>query len=420
MPRITALEDLEFGAFMRPGDRLAWGQISGEPRALVAALGDQCPHLGGIGAFAGMSLGETLPPESAEFIDFKVLGGAATNHRLAAPGALQVIPCRLADVPDLIASGMIGVDVALIQVAPERDGVFNLGISADYMGAAIEAARVVVAEVNPLLPRTRGDTDVPAGAIDIAVPVPSPLPVPPARPPGDVARAVAGHVAALVPDGATIQIGIGGIPDAVLAGLAAKRNLGIHSGLITDGVLDLIEAGAVTNAKKEIDTGLGVTAVIYGAERLYRWAGANERLAVRSVRHTHAEGVMANFRRFVAINSAIEVDLTGQVNAETIGGRHVGQIGGQIDFVRAGALAPEGHSVIALSSTGAKGTVSRIVAKLADGVVTTARGDMDKAVTEYGVAELRGRSLGERARALIAIAHPDFRDALTRAAEHLV
>lgn len=420
MPRITALEELDFRDFVRPGDRLAWGQISGEPRALVAALGDQCGQLGGIGAFAGMALAETLPPESAEFIDFQVLGGAATNHRLAAPGALEVIPCRLSDVPELIASGTIRVDVALIQVTPEQDGAFNLGNSADYMGAAIEAARVVVAEVNPRLPRTRGDTAVRAEAVDIAVPVSSALPAPPARPPGDVERAVAGHVARLVPDGATLQVGIGGIPDAVLAGLAGKRDLGIHSGLITDGVLDLIEAGAVTNAKKEIDTGLTVTAVIYGGERLYRWAGDNEKLAVRSVRHTHAEGVMANFRRFVAINSAIEIDLTGQVNAETIGGRHVGQIGGQIDFVRAGALAPEGHSVIALPSTGAKGTVSRIVGKIADGVVTTARGDMDLVVTEYGVAELRGRSLHERARALIAIAHPDFRDDLTRAAERLV
>ncbi len=420
MPREVALEDLDLSALIRPGEVVAWGQISGEPRTLVEALAAQAPELGGIGALIGMSPDQTLAPESADFISVRALGGGATNHRLAAPGRLEVVPLRLSDLPHLIAAGVVRIDVALVQVARDDGGDFNLGASADYMGEAVAAARLVIAEANQRMPRTFGDTRVAAAAVDLVVPTSRPLLSTPARSPGAVERAIAGHVARLIPDRAVIQTGIGSVPDAVLEGLAAKKDLGVHSGLIGDGILHLIEAGAVTNASKEIDPGVTVTAVLYGTERLYRWADRNPALAVRSMRHTHAQTVMEHFRRFVSINSALEVDLTGQVNAETVGGRHIGQIGGQIDFVRAGVRAPEGRSIIALPSTARGGKLSRIVPKLGDGVVTTARAEVDTIVTEHGIAELQGRSLSERAQALTAIAHPEFRADLERAAERLV
>jgi len=419
MPRTVALDDLEFGTLIRPGEVVAWGQISGEPRGLVEALAAQAPGLGGVAALVGLSLTESLTPESAEAIAVRALGGGATNHRLAAPGRLEVVPLRLSDLPHLIASGALRIDVALVQVAP--DGAdFNLGVSADYMGEALAAARLVIAEANSRMPRTFGDTRVGSEAVDLVVPTSRPVIARRPAAPGAVERAIAGHVARLVPDRAVIQTGIGAIPEAVLGGLARKKDLGVHSGLIGDGVLELIEAGVVTNARKEVDPGLTVSAVLYGSERLYRWADRNSGLAVRSLCYTHAQEVMRHFRRFVSINTALEVDLTGQVNSETVDGRHVGQIGGQIDFVRAGVRAPEGRSIIALPATARGGTLSRIVARLADGVVTTARSEVDTVVTEHGIAELQGRSLSERARALTAIAAPEFCAELERAAERLV
>ncbi len=420
MPTTIRAENLDFAEIIRPGDAIAWGQISGEPLLLTEALGAQCSRLGGVRAFAGMTLSENIPPECAGAIDFTVLGGAVTNRRLADAGRLNVLPCHLSEVPGFIASGAIEVDVALIQLtADDGSGHFNLGISADYMGDAIDAARVVVAEANVHLPWTEGDTIVAADKVDYVVPSDRPLLEAPARPPGQVERAIAENVARLVPDRATIQIGIGAIPDAVLEGLANKKGLGIHSGLVTDRALDLIEAGVVTNAHKEIDPGVTVTALLYGTGRLYRHANRNPAIHVRSVRYTHAQDVLARLGRFVAINAAIAVDLTGQVNAETVAGRHVGQIGGQVDFVRAGNRSAEGRAIIALRSTARDGKVSCITGRLQDAVATTARADVDVVVTEYGIAELRGRGLRERAKALLAVAHPDFRRELAEAAERL-
>ena len=219
-------------------------------------------------------------------------------------------------------------------------------------------------------------------------------------------------MAAIVPDGATIQIGIGGTPDAVLARLRDRRDLGIHSGLLSDAVVELIEAGAVTNARKEHDRGVTVTGSLLGTARLYAWADGNPSLALRSLDHTHDPTVLAGLRSLHAINSAIEVDLTGQVNAEVVGGRYVGAVGGQGAFARAGSMAPAGRSIIALPATAAGGTVSRIVPRLAAATVTTPRADADLVVTEHGVADLRGATLGERRERLLAIAAPHLRDGL--------
>jgi acetyl-CoA hydrolase len=242
----------------------------------------------------------------------------------------------------------------------------------------------------------------------------------PARDIGPVERAIAEHVARLVPDGATIELGIGLIPEAVTAALGGKRGLGVHSGAVGDGIAALMQAGIIDNRHKEIDAGVTVATMLMGTRRLYDYADRNDSIAIRSLRHTHDAVVLGNFRRFVAINSALEVDLTGQVNAETAQGRNIGLTGGQMDFVRAANRAPKGRSIIALPSTSRDRRYSRIVAHLADGVVTTPRADADCIVTEHGIAELRGRTLAERARAMIAIADPEFRSELQHASERLL
>jgi acyl-CoA hydrolase len=242
----------------------------------------------------------------------------------------------------------------------------------------------------------------------------------PARASGPIDRAISKHIARLIPDRATIELGLGAIPVAVTRALGAKQGLGVHSGAIGDGIADLMEAGIVDNRHKEIDPGVTVATMLMGTKRLYRFAHRNPSIHIRATSYTHDALVLGNFRRFVAINGALEVDLTGQVNAETAQGRHIGLVGGQMDFVRAANRAAEGQSIIALQSTNRDRTLSRIVAKLADGVVTTPRAEADLVVTEHGIAELRGRTLAERARALIAIADPAFRPELQRASERLL
>ena len=420
MPKTIAPDDLDLSAHIRPGDAVIWGQLTAEPFTLTEAIDAQCAGLGGIRAFVGMSTRKILTPESAGHIDFTFSGGAATNHRFARDGALNTLPVHLSRVPRHIETGDIPCDVALIQAAPDDgSGTLNLALSADYMGAAVDKARTVIAEVNARLPRTHGDTAIPLDRIDVVVPTDRAPAI--FEPPviGQAERAIGKHVARLVPDRATIQMGIGAIPDAALEALAGKRHLGVHTGLLTEKVVDLIEAGALTNRYKEIDEGVCVAAILYGTERLYRWADDNEKLALRSAASTNSVATLANFGRLIAINSAVEVDLTGQINGEVAGGRPVGQVGGQVDYGRAALLSPGGRGIIALRSTARQGSVSSIVPSLSAGIVTTARTDADTIVTEYGIAELAGVPVATRARRLVAIAHPDFRGALAEAAERV-
>jgi len=420
MPRIIAPGDLDLSAYIRPGDAVIWGQLTAEPFTLTEAVNAQCSELGGIKAFVGMSVRESLDPECAEHIEFTFSGGAVTNHRFARKSALNTLPVHLSRVPGHIEAGDIPCDVALIQAAPDEGiGTLNLALSADYMGAAVAKARTVIAEVNVRLPHTRGNTGIPLDRIDAIVPTDRPPATIEPPPIGDAERTIGDHIARLVPDRATIQMGIGAIPDAALEALVRKRDLGVHTGLLTEKVVDLIEAGALTNRCKEIDEGICVAAILYGTERLYRWAHQNDKLAMRSADSTGGAATLANFNRFVAINSAVEVDLTGQINGEVAASRPVGQVGGQVDYGRGALLSPGGRGIIALRSTARKGTVSTIVPSLSAGVVTTARTDADTIVTEYGIAELAGVPVATRARRLVAIAHPDFRDALTEAAERV-
>jgi acetyl-CoA hydrolase len=414
------MTEIKIADLLRPSDLVIWGQGTAEPRTLTRALVDQRADVGGVSVVLGVHYSDTFKAEHADHINFKGFGGYGTNAALSKAGVLDVIPSHISRVPSMIRSGALPVDVVFVQVSPpDADGRHRLGLAADYLQAAIERARVVVAEVNPGVPRSEGETLLDPEQITFAVEAAEPPLELPRSAPADTERTIAEHVAERVPDEAVLQFGIGTIPDAVCVALAGKRDLGIHSGLISDGVLDLIEAGAVTNRKKELDQGVSIGGVIFGTRCLYEFTDLNPAIQLRSVEYTHAPSVIARFDAFVSIQTAVEVDLTGQINAETLGGAHIGAVGGANDFVRAAAASPHGHSITALRSTTTSGKISRIVPKLQDSVVTTTRSDVDLVATEFGVAELHGRTLRERANNMIAIAHPDFRAALTEAAERL-
>lgn len=417
---IDSSAECDLPALLPAGSRILLGHSGAEPTGLLKLLDGQASRLAIDSAFVGLSLTNTLSGSSAQHLRLRALGGAGTNRRFARMGVLEILPCHYSRVPELIASGKIGVDVALLQVSPEANGFYNLGIVADYLATAASVAPRILAEVNEQMPRTFGDTEIPAERVQVALRTSRPLIEQPPALLTEIDRAIGTNVARLVPDGATLQIGLGSIPDAALASLSGKRHLGIHSGVIGDGVVALTEAGVVTGRRKERDEGLVVTGSLLGTRRLYGWADMNPSLRLRSSTYTHGSDVLASFERLITINSAIEVDLTGQMNAEVAGGEHIGVLGGHTDFVRAGARSPRGRSIVALPATALGGKASRIVAQLSRGVVSTSRGEADTIITEYGIAELKGRTLRERARALIAIAHPDFRSDLEKAAESLV
>lgn len=406
---------IDLTAHIRPGDTVLIGQGTAEPRALVEALVEQRHRLGGVTLFVGASFTGTIRPEHGDAFRFIGLGGVGETTALTRAGVLDVLPVHLGTMVQLIRERRIPVNVVLAQLSPpDAAGRHSLGLVADYLQAAISVARTTLAEVNPHVPFTDGDTIVDASQLAAVVHDDRPLLNVARRRPSGTDDRIAGHVADLIPDGATLQVGVGATPDAVLARLVDRVDLGIHTGLMTEALLDLINAGAVTNERKEIDRGLTVTGALFGTERLYAWADRNPTLRMRSVSHTHDASVLAAFQTFFAINSAIEVDLTGQINAETMAGQHVALVGGQGSYTRAGLTARNGRSIIALPSTARGGTVSRIVARLGDGVVSTSRADADVFVTEHGIADLRGVSVSDRMSRMIAIADPAHREELRR------
>jgi acyl-CoA hydrolase len=413
-------EALDFAALIRLGETVGWAEATAEPVILTRLLDAQATRCAPFRVFFPLSFSTGFSAEHPN-VTVTALGGAGAGRHHFAKGADNVIPANISNIPSLIAAGRLAIDVVLLQVCgPDEAGLYNAGLGIEHLRAARERARLVIAQVNPELPWTHGDTAVEPSAIDLLVPAAArPLELT-ARPAGPIEHAIAEHVARMIPDRATIELGLGAIPEAVTRALGKKRGLGVHSGAVGDGIADLMEAGVVDNRHKEIDTGLTVATMLMGSSRIYRFAHRNPALQVRATTYTHDASVLGNFRRFVAINGALEVDLTGQVNAETAGGLHIGLVGGQMDFVRAANRAPEGRSIIALQSTSRDRSRSRIVARLADGVVTTPRAEADAVVTEHGIAELRGRTLAERVRALIAIADPAFRAELEQANDRLI
>ncbi|WP_280266953.1 acetyl-CoA hydrolase/transferase family protein [Nocardia wallacei] len=415
MTAILDAADLDLREILRPGDRIVVGQACGEPTTLIESLIAQGAGIGGLSVFVATSFSGLFTPAATDAFALSSMGAIGALRAVAAEHRLAIVPCHVSRVGPLIEAGIIGCDVAFVQVSPaDEHGEHSFGLIGDHVRAAVTAARVVVAEVNDQVPRTCGER-LSASEIDYAVTVSRPpVQVLPARV-GPADAAVAEHAAAYIGDGAVLQTGIGAVPDAILRLLCDRTDLGVHSGMIGDGLVDLVEAGVVTNARKEIDRGVSVTGALIGTERLYRFADRNPSIRLCATGYTHDAGVLARLERLVTVNSAVEVDLTGQVNAEQSGAAYLGGTGGQVDFVRAGMRSPGGHAIIALPATAKRGTVSRITATLG-GPVTTARSDVDVIVTEFGAAELAGRTLPERARRLIAVAHPDFREELERAA----
>jgi GNAT superfamily N-acetyltransferase len=313
----------------------------------------------------------------------------------------------------------VRIDAALIQVSPpDEQGFVSLGVSVDIVRAATDAADVIIAEVNPRMPRTHGDSFLHVDHITCLVPVDYELPERIAEPLDEVDRAIGRHVATLVPDGATLQTGIGRIPDAVLSALTGRKDLGVHTEMISDGVMRLVKDGVITGRKKSLLPGKVVTSFIMGSRALYAWAHDNPILEMRPSDFTNDPLTISQNERMIAINSALAVDLTGQVAADTLMGRFFSGIGGQVDFIRGAARSTLGKPIIALRSTAKDGSLSRIVPALEEGAgVVTSRGDVHYVVTEYGVADLWGKNIRQRALSLIEIAHPDHRSSLLAAAK---
>ena len=409
----ASVDELDLSAWIRPGDLITWGQACAEPVTLTEALAGQRKLLGGVRCFTGISSSPAVRPEHTDYLAFISYSAAGANRQLRQAGALEILPAHYSDLPAILRDGPMKADVLLLSLPPAAaDGTFGLGLSADFTATVIDSARVVIAEVNDQVPDVRSQSRLRREDLDVIVHVSRQVPEYPQPPPGETDAAIAGHIAGLIPDGATIQLGIGAMPSAVARRLHGHRDLGVHSGMITDAVAELIEAGVITGARKTVDQGLVVTGMLMGTRKLIDRAAADRRVQLRDTRYTHDPAVLAAQYRLVAINSATEVDLTGQVNSETAAGRYVGAVGGSTDFLRGAARSPEGVPVIALPSTA--GAASRIVARLS-GPATQARADAGVIVTEYGIADLRGLTLAQRAERMLAIAHPGHRASLETA-----
>lgn len=400
---------------VKSGDRVVTGHACGEPSALVEALVTRAPELSAVEIVHMVAMGPAKyaqPGMEASFRHNALFVGASTRKAVEEKRA-DYTPCFFSEIPRLFREKLLPVDVALIQITPpDEEGFCSYGLSADYTVAAAECATTVVAQINAKLPRT-GGAKIHLDAVRFLVEKEEPLLE--LKPPviGAVEKQIGENVASLIDDGSTLQLGIGAIPDAVLLFLTGKKDIGIHSEMFSDGVVVLAEAGVITNKKKTINPGKFMAAFLMGTRKLYDFIDGNPEVELQPVDYINDPCVIGQHDNMVSINSALQVDLMGQVNAEMIGSRQFSGIGGQVDFVRGVSRAKNGKSIIALPSTASGGKVSRIACELDRGAaVSTSRNDVHYIVTEYGIANLRGKSLRERTLALIGIAHPDFRETL--------
>ena len=407
---------------LRPGRRILIGSGAAEPVALVEAMVTHGTHLADNEVVHLLTLGPApyVRPELQHRFRHTAFFIGPNVREAIHDGRADFMPVFLSEIPQLIRSRRVRVDAALIQVSePDANGYVSLGVSVDIVRAAVEAADLILAEVNPNMPRTLGDSFLRVDRIDALVPVQSELLERVPEPLDEVATEIGRHVASLVPDGATLQVGIGKIPDSVLVALADRHDLGVHSEMISDGVMALAEAGVITGRKKQLLPGKIVTSFVMGSRRLYEWVHEHPAIEMRASDFTNDPQTVSRNDSMIAINSALSVDLTGQVASDTLLGRLFSGIGGQVDFIRGAARSRGGKAIIALRSTAKDHAVSRIHPVLEQGsAVVTSRGDVHYVVTEYGVADLWGRNIRERATALISIAHPDHRAELLAAGKN--
>jgi len=405
---------------IRPGQRVFVGTGCGEPLELVHSLAQRATELPDTEIVHLLTFGEApyAHRELTQYFRVNSFFIAENVRDIIQEGFGDYTPIHLSDIPHLFDSGQLPLDVALIQITPpDEDGLCSLGVSVDIVKKAAENASLVIAQVNVNMPRTLGNCLIHAYDVDILVPADAPILE--IKPPEvtEITRQIAENIAALIDDGSTIEVGIGRIPQALLGFLKDKKDLGLHTEMITDGVIDLIECGAITGARKTLDRGKVVASFCLGTKRLYDYVDNNPVFSFQPTEYVNNPSVITQQNKMVAINMALEIDLTGQVCADSLGSKFFSGVGGQVDFNRGASKAPGGKAIIALPSTAQGGSISRIVTRLSPGAgVVTTRAGVHYVATEYGVAYLHGKSVQERAMALISIAHPKFREQLLREA----
>lgn len=398
------------------GDRVVIGHAVGVPLAITDVLVEHKEDYHDVEIVQMVSMGNAkfCEPGTEGHFRLNSLFVGAQSRPAVKEGRGDFTPCCFSDVPGLFKTSL-PVDVAVIQVSPpDKKGYVSCGVSVDYTLPAARCAKRVIAQVNRCMPRTLGDTALHVSEVDAFVEIDHPVLELGLPHIGETEKDIGENCAKLIEDGDTLQLGIGAIPDAVLLFLKNKKDLGIHSEMFSDGVVELIEAGVVTNARKTLHPGKSVVSFLMGTKRLYHYVDDNPAVAMYPVDYVNDPYVIGRNDHLVSVNSCVQADLMGQVASESIGLTQISGIGGQVDFVRGAHLSKGGRSIIAIASTAGGGKVSKIVPFLDIGAaVTTSRTDVDYIITEYGIAKLRGKTLRERARSLIEIAHPDFRQELT-------
>ncbi len=406
---------------IQSNQRVYLGGGAGVPQRVLNALVERAPELRNVEIVHVLIFGPAphLAPALAEHFRLRALFVGDNARAAVHEGRADFVPVFLSEVPGMFRDGSLPLDVALIQVSlPDEHGFCSFGCEVGCTKPAAQAAKVVIAEVNRQMPRVLGDSFIHVSKLNYIVEVDYPLPEAPQAGSTEAHRQIGKHIAALIPDGATLQLGIGSIPDAVLAQVGDRKDLGIHTELFSDGVIDLVNRGVITNDRKTLHPGKIVAGFLFGSKRLYNFANDNAIIELHPSDYVNDPFIIAQNENMIAINSAIEVDITGQVCADSIGPAIYSGIGGQLDFVRGAARSKGGKPIIALPATAKDGKITRIVSQLKPGAgVVTSRGDVHYVVTEYGVAYLHGKSIRERVRAMINIAAPQFRDELERYAK---
>lgn len=408
---------------IKSGYKIFVGTGCAAPQHLIEALTSETQALDDASIFHLLTMG--VAPYAQEQLHgrfrFNSFFISANVRDAVQQGLGDYTPIFLSEIPKQFELGRIPLDVALIQTTPPNaEGMVSLGISVDIVKSAAENAKLLIAEVNPRMPFTHGNSQIPVDYIDFLVESERPLLT--YEPPkvDETIREIGRNVASLIEDGSTIEVGIGAIPQSILEFLKDKKNLGIHTEMFTDSLVDLIESGVINNSKKVIDNGKTVASFVMGTERVYDFINDNPAIEMHPSEYVNDPFVIGGHPRMVAINVALEVDLTGQVCADSLGSKFYSGIGGQVDFIRGAARSAGGKPIIAMRSTAKNETISRIVPRLSEGAgVVTTRGDVHYVITEYGIADLHGKSIRERAMALINVAHPKFRNDLLRAAKEL-
>jgi len=414
MDKIYDISQLDLSRYIQHGDHVIWGQAQSEPTPLTQNLIQNRHKIGKFSVFLGISQFPTCQPEHSDHIKFSSYCGAGYNRTLAQSHRLDILPVHYSLFPQLIEQHTLQADVILLQVSePNAQGQYSYSLGQDYLKSAIQHARLVIAEVNKQAPWVYSDQYLTEENFDVLVYTDRNIELPIESSSSQTSLKIAQYAASLIKNGSTLQLGIGSIPEAILKALGQHQNLGIHSGIISDGVMQLMKQGVITNQKKSIDPGLTVTGLISGSAELHGYVHENPAIQLRPTEYTHHTQTLGQLENFIAINSAIEVDLTGQINAEIANHTYVGAVGGALDFIRAANHSNGGLSIIALPASGKN--FSRIVSQL-QGPVSTPRSDTAVIITEHGIADLRGLTISQRVKKMISIAAPDYRNALTEQA----